>query len=339
LLSSAPVAAAQNAVTASPAAVAQDVVDQAAAVTLEFAWPVGLSADVETEHRIVRRDRSQSLDVTVDGHYRMTVREHPRGLAVVQTDGAVTAVRSDPELPRDDSFRLIGSLPVVDATYIISDDGRLLEVEGMERSTAALRDAFAQILAGADTASGPWPFAGPAGASLSAEALRSAAVERWGAMIWFWAWEEFRPDSVYTFTAEVTDPALPSEKVPVRYRVGFLQEVACRADAAPASCVQVEARVRPDPEALARMRERWASAAAEAAGAPSASVTAFDFEILISVILEPSTMVPHEFRTRQATTAETTVDGTSGVDERLDETVTTFLYGSPSIDAEPVDGR
>lgn len=297
-------------------------------VWLEFAWPVGLSADVETARRIVRRGGGEDSDVTVASRYRMTVRDHPRGLAIDHTRGEVTSIEAEPELPADHPLRALhAGLAGVDATYIVSSDGMLLAVEGVERGADAL-DPDPASAAGDSVAAAP-PRA-LASSQVSDGLLESIAGEQWGAMIWFWAWEEFHTDSVYSFHAERPSPTAPGADASFEYRVGFLRHVPCRAGDPPASCVRLEARARPTADALQQMAEGWALAIADGEGIGSAEATSFDQESTFSVVLEPSTMVPHEFRMRSSITAATTVDGTPTLDERVDETVMTFRYPGPS---------
>lgn len=297
----------------------------AEAVWLEFAWPVGLAAEVDVDRRILRRIGGADSVVTMRSRYRMTVRAHPRGLAIAHTDGELTSFEADPELPPDNPMRAVfAGLLGEDATYIVSPDGMLLEVEGLDRSAEAMRGALAPQSGDSAVAAARAEHAGAA--ALSTGMLESAAAEQWGSLVWFWAWEEFRPDSVYTFSAEVPNPIVPGAGIDLQYRVGFLRFVPCVEAAAPDSCVRVETRARPTADALAALAEGWASVAADAAGADPAAVSSFDQERTFSVVLEPSTMVPYEFRSVQSLTAATNVNGTAGRDERVDETVMTFRY-------------
>lgn len=308
----------------------EEVPVSADAVWLEFAWPVGLSADVEATQRIVRRRGGSDSDVTVRSRYRMTVRDHPRGLAVHHSDGALTGLQSEPQLDSDDPLvAMLEDLSELTSTYIVSDDGMLLDVEGLERGTEALREAFEPLGGEPDRVPGALTPAEPRGASISADAVKAAVAERWGSMVWFWAWEEFQPDSVYTFTAEVPSPMMPELIVPMEYRIGFLRLVACHEGAAPDSCVHVEARTVPDPAGVPDFLERFVAGLAGAHGEESFQVDAYDQESRFGVTLEPATMIPHEFRMTRSVSVATTENGESDLDTRFDETVLTFHYGAP----------
>ncbi|HUG02363.1 MAG TPA: hypothetical protein VML95_10890, partial [Longimicrobiales bacterium] len=306
----------------------EEVPVSAGAVWLEFAWPVGLSADVEATQRIVRRRGGADSDVTVRSRYRMTVRDHPRGLAVDHSDGALTGFQSDPPLDSDDPLvATLEDLSDLTSTYIVSDDGMLLDVEGLERGTEALREAFEPLVGEPDRVPGAAAPTERRGAAISADAVKAAVAERWGSMVWFWAWEEFQPDSVYTFTAEVPSPMMPELIVPMEYRIGYLRLVACHEGAAPDSCVHVEARTVPDPASASDFLERFVAELAGSHGEESFQVDAYDQESRFGVTLEPATMIPHEFRMTRSVSVATTENGESDLDTRFDETVLTFHYG------------
>ncbi|HSM36434.1 MAG TPA: hypothetical protein VK837_08575 [Longimicrobiales bacterium] len=268
-------------------------------VLLEFAWPEGLTAEVEMRQRRVEGHDGQESDVTTRSRYRMTVRAHPRGLAITYGDGRLLEVDGQPP---DESVGAVGtalaSLAGAGTTYVVSEDGMLLEVED----------------------------AGGA----SEQALAATAAERWNSMVWFWAWEEFEPEAVYAFEADAPSPLLPGVAVPMEYRLGFLRRVPCYAGAPADSCVAVEGQTTSDREVVRGLVARYLEGLVQALGeAPEVDVEDARQESLFSVVLEPATMIPHEFRTSRSMSMRVRVGQESNTTTQIDEIILSFRYPAP----------
>lgn len=280
---------------AAPAAVL-DSARAAAPVWLEFAWPVGMAADVDVTRRVTLMGIDADSEVTVHSRFRMTVRDHPRGLAVdrsearvVRIDDAPNANDARPEIDLDESPPEPGS------TYIVSDDGMLLDVEGSP-----------------------------------SEDVRAMAAELWASLVWFWAWEEFAPDSVYRFASDAPSPLRPSLSVPVLYEFGSLRRVPCFQGAPAESCVHVEAQVSSEPDAQpAFLRALADSLAAAADGGNAFTLDSYEQESAFSVTLEPASMIPHEFRMRRGFALVTSEGEERAEAGRIDELVLSFHYAPP----------
>lgn len=300
-------------------------------VWLEFAWPVGLSADVDMEQRMVRGEGGGESDVTMRSRYRMTVRDHPRGLAVDHSGATLVGLDAVPPLEAEDPLAaMYESLPELSSTFIVSDDGMLLDVEGLERGTEALRRALEPVSEELRDVPGAEAVNEMLAASLSVDAMKATAAELWASMVWFWAWEEFEPDSVYTFAAEVPSPVMPDLIVPMAYEVGFLRRVPCLEGAAADSCVHLEARTFPDPATMAGFIEDFAGRLASLlADTVALGVDAYEQENRFGVTLEPASMIPYEFRMSRRARVRLSVDGEPSTSLRIDETVLRFRYGAP----------
>ncbi len=301
------------------------------AVWLEFAWPVGLSADVDMEQHVVRGEDEDASDVTTRSRFRMTVRDHPRGLAVDLSGARLVGFEAVPPVAEADPVAAVyRALAEMSSTYIVTDDGMLLDVEGLERGTETLRRALEPVAGELGERPGAAAVKELLAASLSVDALEASAADLWASLVWFWAWEEFRWDSVYTFTADVPSPAVSDLVVPMAYEVGFLRMVPCYEGAAPDSCVHLEARTSPDTEAMATfMGELAGRLAATMSDSVAIVVDAYEQENSFAVTLEPSSMIPHEFRMSRRARVRLSVGGRSDGSSRLDEVVLRFRYATP----------
>jgi hypothetical protein len=299
-------------------------------ILLEFAWPEGLTAEVEMRQRRVEGHDGHETDITTRSRYRMTVRGHPRGLAIIQDDGRLLEVNGQPP---GESVGPVGaalaSLAGAGTTYVVSEDGMLLEVADAGRTAEAIQRALEPHLeqASADASQSLRTlFEGAA----TEQSLTAAAAERWNSMVWFWAWEEFEPDAVYAFEADAPSPLLPGVSVPMEYRLGFLRRVPCYEGAPADSCVAVEGQTTSDRDAVVALVARYLEGLARALGdAPDVDVQEARQESLFSVVLEPATMIPHEFRTSRSMSMRVRVGEESNTTTQVDEIILSFRYSTP----------
>jgi hypothetical protein len=295
---------------------------------LMFEWEPGLSAEVEMAQRMVRQGEGNDSDVTMRSTFRMDVSEHESGLLVLNHDGRLVGIESDPELPPDNFLHdLYSALSGVDAGYIVSLDGEFLDVVGADEAAEAFRAAMAPVFDSGAAQEELAPLMQTFEQMLTPELMRVSAADQWGGMIWTWAWEEFEIGAVYSLEGEAPSPLLPDIMIPMEYELGFLERVPCEEGSEDArGCVRLELYSYPDPESVMAFMDEFMRRVGPLMEEGAIEFKSFEQENHLVVVLDPMTMVPFRYRTSKSISGVMAQDGTDGSFSRLDETELTFRY-------------
>lgn len=231
-----------------PAAVADSAGE---VVALMFDWPAGLSAQIDfSQRRIQRRGiGADTLDMTAT--YRMHVENHPRGL-LMRTEGTEPIRLSDTNADRESLMRdLVVRLNSLVLSSIVSEDGTLLDVEGLGR----MRDAVWTSLEPLMRELGPLApeFRRIMQEIMSDEAMFAAAEEDWNAIVGFWADAELESGWTYESQFEAPLPIYPDRVIPFDHEFSLHGRVDCDTGEtfSTGDCVELFLTTRPNEAALA----------------------------------------------------------------------------------------
>lgn len=220
-------------------------------VALAFNWPAGLSAQIDFRQRRIQRRGigADTLDMTAT--YRMRVEEHPRGL-LMRTEGTEPMRLSDTNADRELLMRdLVVRLNSLVLSSIVSVDGTLLDVHGLD----GMRDAVWVSLEPLMRELGPVApeFRRIMQDVMSDEAMLAVAKEDWNAIVGFWIDAELETGWTYESQFDAPLPMYPDRVIPYDHEFALLGRVDCdTGETFPtADCVELFLTTRPNEAALA----------------------------------------------------------------------------------------
>ena len=265
-------------------------------VSLRFGWPVGMTARVEQDWSRVQSAPARHDSTHVRSAYRLRVVAHPRG-RLVQTDSfrilavgnAAGPVTSGPEGQDPQQFlaRLGSFLP----SYVVSEEGEFIAIEGMDRMRAALDSLFAPMRATLDSA--PPQLKAILANATSPEALTASAAQEWNLVAGTWVGADWELGEVYGLSSEEPIPFLPGRTVPMNYEFSAAERVACTAGEQEARCVRLEMRSAPDSAALQALLKDLLGTLMPAQRGAIEALRNMRTENALTVIADPRTLKPY----------------------------------------------
>ncbi|HEX7091033.1 MAG TPA: hypothetical protein VF192_12905 [Longimicrobiales bacterium] len=229
-----PLLAALLAALPAPAA-AQEPDARPDTVRLRFGWPAGTVATVETtrfRERITERTDTLAGSAT----YRMQVREHDSGLAIIYDSVSITAaprVTGDLAAFQAVAEQLAGMVP----NYIVGRGGEFLRIEDVAAIKARMDSLFAPAFAAMDST-------GKARAifdsMLSEQALEALAAQEWNTLVGMWVDADLELEAVYGFEEEAPIPLLPGESVRMVSEFAIIGRLPCTEDSLTPDCVEIQ---------------------------------------------------------------------------------------------------
>jgi len=310
-----------------PALQTDSTLAQPTVVVPEFGWRPGVAARVQQAQRIVRKSEGGGTDISMRSSYAMVVEAHDQGLLVRNYDGQLLDMTSDPPSPADDELEaMYRALSGVKAAYVVSEDGELLELEGVDEAAAAFRSALVSALDSVAETEEMAPLMEMFEGMLSPAAMFSLAEEQWNGMIWNWAWEEFEEGAVYEATSEEPSPLVPDVAFPMEYEFGFLEFVPCRPQEQEPRCVSLEMYAYPDSEAAKEIMAAFFQRMGAAMQGATLLVDEFVQVNHIAVVLDPVNMLPYAYHASKSIEGVISENGKANPFSRLDQTELTFEY-------------
>jgi hypothetical protein len=295
---------------------------------LRFDWPVGLTAFVETERSTRTTGSRGPSSTTVRMSYRIDVEEAQGGRLIRR--GEIRA--EDPEsgqiylleeLPEPLASQLMAVFP----SFVVSDEGRLVRLEGIEPLIEEAQRKLESRLAELPPESAEAKTL--AATRVSEEHLSAAAREHWQKLAGAWSGASLVVGESYQRKEHLAVPALGGLRILSTTGFGVGQRIPCGEEMTEADCVEIEVRSRPLPEALTRLEE----AMHDRSGGRGALE---DFEIEESSYLfaEPSTLTPHYLETTTKFRATLRRPGEADIAVTdLDQTVYRYHYSGQGGEA------
>ena len=283
---------------AAPAlAAAQDttrvVTDSAEAVPdvvyLYFDWPVGTSMQVEVE-----RSRRRTFDATTDSSrlevdYQLDVEDHEQGRLIRFSEFSTPDLGVSLLAPQEVLQAASSFVPA----YVVSDEGDILAVEGLEELGASLRAMMHQVL---DTLANP-ELEAILGPLLNEDNLFAQAATEWNSLVGTWIEAEFDVGYAYEMEVEEPLPMIGNALVPYIYELGASARVPCLPEEEELRCVELVMRTYPDPEVLQPLLDQFVqnmmNAVAPDVTVPALVYKTLDIENEVILVTEPAGLIPY----------------------------------------------
>ncbi|MDT8340856.1 MAG: hypothetical protein RQ751_05020 [Longimicrobiales bacterium] len=302
-------------------------------VSLRFAWPPGITADVVSETSRVRGDEVlHALRITSV----MEVLEGEDGGLVIQyRDSELVEPDAAPAAVEDPATRFMRALAEQDLDYRVGGDGELLGIGNLDRIREVMERELGQMLhqldslVAEDGADGSVRevaanLRGMMDQALSEETLAQGFAEQWSGMVGFWVDADLDLGVTYTVSSREASPLIPGLILPMEMEFGVEERVPCHADAAPDSCVLLSILSIPDPEVAGgavgeRLRGLFGATV-------DFRILTFTQESEMRVVAEPATLLTHSFSLVSRMGIELEVDGAVQAERQVDESSMILRY-------------
>lgn len=298
------------ALAAPPAAEAQPAAGATSVVRLGFDWKPGTTARVESRRlhvRTVGRDSDTTLTVT---RYTMRVESHPRGRLVRFEDFQVEpGARAQAGAPAAERLAAVFAPSVV-----VSGTGQFLQVDDVARAREQLAALAASVM-GSGAGDLPPALRRIVDGFSTPEALNAQAASEWNRLVSFWTGSEMRPGVEYDMSSQ--EPLLPGAPITVRVTFGLTRRVPC-APGGDTACVALERKSAPDPEQFRAAFGRFLGQAGIPGDEVEALVSRLKVDNSTSLVVEPTTLLPHALEVAREVT--TVVGGPGGAPVPMTET-------------------
>jgi hypothetical protein len=283
---------------------------------LEFAWPAGTVANVDTEYivengidqappHITRLRMTHQMRVLQQGDERLI---HYTNQARVDSSG--------------DALRAVGPLlPLWVPTSVASDGGLLRRIEGVEQLRKLVAELVEPMLANAEQIP---RFRESLKFITTEQGLYRIALEEWIDLVGRWHHMPLKNETL-EYNGEVA--LEPGFTVPTTGTVSMISRAKCSRGREPRDCATFEYRSRIDRagmEAATKLLFEGATAR------PKTAMHYRDYEMVIRVTLETQTMLPHEFTRTRTMHGVVEFDGRSSLTTDSERRHSQFTY----IDAQ-----
>jgi hypothetical protein len=205
-------------------------------------------------------------------------------------------------------------------SFVVSDEGRLVRLDGIEPLLEEAQRKLESRLAELPPDSAEAKVL--AATRVSEENLLAAAREHWQKLAGAWSGTSLVVGESYQRKEHIGVPALGGLRILSATEFGVGQRIPCDEEMTEADCVEIEVRSLPLPEALIRLEEALRERSQAAASGGRGALEDFEIEESSYLIAEPSTLVPHYLET--TTTFRATLRRAGKADipvEDLDQTV------------------
>jgi hypothetical protein len=297
---------------------------------LDFGWPVGLTAFVETERSTRRSGSRGPSSTTVRMSYRIDAEEAEGGRLIRRSEIRAEDPKSGRiyplhQLPEPLASQLMAVFP----SFVVDEEGAMVRLDGieplLEEAQRKLENRLAELPPGSAEAKVL------AATRVSEENLLEAAREHWQKLAGAWAGTSLVVGESYQRKEHLAVPALGGLRIFSTTEFGVGQRIPCVEEMAEAGCVEIEVRSHPLPEALIRLEEALRERARDAAPDGRGTLEEFEIEESSYLVTEPSTLVPHYLET--TTTFRATLRRSGEADiavEDMDQTVYRYRYSKQS---------
>jgi len=265
-------------------------------LALRFDWPVGLTAFVETERSTRTTGPLGPSSTTVRMSYRIGVEEAQDGRLIRYGD--IRAEDPDngqiyplDELPEPLASQFIALFP----SYVVSDEGRLVRLEGVEPLIEEARRKLESRLAELPPESADARMLAASG--VSEERLLAAAREHWDQLAGAWSGTSLVVGESYRRKHRLLVPALGGLRIVSTTELSVGQRIPCGEETTAADCVEIQVRSRPVPEALAQLEKAMRERSREATPGGFGALENLEIEESSYLVTEPSTLIPHYLET------------------------------------------
>ncbi|HEU0302708.1 MAG TPA: hypothetical protein VFR37_24820 [Longimicrobium sp.] len=266
---------------------------------LRFGWTPGMRAEVEYD-RVRVRTTEEGQDSTYLAYvYRLETEPHPEGMRLRFAGMRWTEL---PELegPAGQFLQAIGRIDSGGKpSYVVSQAGEFLRLEGTEQMADELRAAFQPIMAELQ-GEGLAALRNMMEAMLSEEGLAGAAANEWSTLVEAWADTDMAMSDLFVLEDSFQTPVFPGVDIPITIHIDMIGRVPCTEaevdDDAP-RCVELQTTSIPEREAMRQAIGGFI----QQLGLPEEEVdevlSQLRVETYVKLVTEPGTLRPHSMQT------------------------------------------
>ena len=258
-------------------------------LTLSFAWPRDLAAEVELKRVSIRDDGRSNPQHVVEARYRLRTESQAGGLRIVSEGLRITRIDGRPE--GTPAVTGLGDAEATAAllapTLRVDAEGRVLEVEGLDE----LRRRMAAGIAAAS------PQAAPRAEQIARIALSPERLsEHWASAVESWVGMELELGATYAMEVNEARPGT----------LEVSERMACFPGGAINRCVQLRLESWLDGEMGTAQLQSQARDLLGQLGAPDLPVEALrslELRESVELLTEPERLIPHFVRSRRRCTS------------------------------------
>ena len=285
------------------------------AQTLQFAWPNGASAKVQTRsqgRRVIKNDETRTWDMSAD----FTMRVQRSGERVVISREGFTGWKGTyPPSFGGGAERFVDMIP----TLIVSPAGIFIGIEGQETARKLMTTSVEQ-------SGGLDPKARTVFESIASdEGLRAITSDHWSLLVNFWQQVDLDPAAYYEIRNVAPVPQLGGGEIEITGTIQFVKEVPCSQGRDDRSCVQFRGETGADQKQVKKLIESLL----QKAGAGQPKITVFDQRFKVDIVVEKKTMLPQQLTLTRLHTFDFEMQGRSeGASEEIMKTYS-FAWTMP----------
>lgn len=296
------------------------VADEAGEVVkLEFAMEAGLEAHTKFIAEQVRvKNGEEQVHATMNAEGRFRIEGHPEGLVIIQNFDDVD-FDADMGEHTDLMTKMVETASAVETRYIISNNGEILGVEGLEplieilqKTTESIIDDFPE-----EVKSKLRNFQSQL---INKDNFISKATEQWSGVVQQWLGAEFEKGFYYTIEYSEQVPAFGGVELGFNGTYEYLGKTHCNDTDTEQSCVELlfQSTLLPD------SAEQFTNAMVKQLNlqVPDGFVISADTNLLL--VTEPDTLKPHYLE--KVKTITSLSDSADGMGQRIDRIVYVYSY-------------
>lgn len=254
-------------------------------VSLTFAWPVGLTATIESERSKVTVMDGKRTASSVGLRYRMRVDSHPEGRLISFDNFEPLGATLTPGEAQGVEEFMTSLMP----SLVVGNDGRFVRVGDLTNIRAALT-AFIDAVKMKSGSTVPAGAQAILDRLTSEEVLGRLASADWQIIVGAFVGFAGRVGAPEEFDSQEPSPVIPDLEIPMRTTFGALQRVPCEAGRPPDSCIVMQVRSVMAPGGMAILAKRLLAGVKDLEGL---KYERFDVVNEVLSVIEPSTLKPY----------------------------------------------
>jgi hypothetical protein len=298
---------------------AQTAANADSVVALRFGWPAGMKAVVNATRFRARASAGKADTTAFEFRYSMEVSPHAEGRLI--RSGGFTFGDADNAADAEVvgvTEQLSALLPAI----IVSPQGAFVRTDNIGALKAKMDSMIAPVRNDKHS-----PELRTLLANLTAEStLNAIAAQTWNAGVGIWVGAEFELGAVYESEEPAAIPFFPGETLPMVTQFEIVGRVPCIEESGRTDCVELHLVSSPDEAALKALLKKMMDMAVDM---PAGSPPIFDeikIQTEITLIAEPSTLIPHWYSQTKSTGGSFRVGNEPGSFSQVEEQTAAYTY-------------
>jgi hypothetical protein len=291
-------------------------------VALNFGWPSDLRGQVTFSARTTQTVNGRSEAISMSGRYDFMTSGAADGL-LIRFDNVETQVENSAAGPQAMVKKYLAKAASAPPSYVVAGNGQFVRIEGLEEFRGT-------VLGGVDDAFAEFPadvrqqVVQVIGRILTKEQLEASIVSEWNMYVGAWIDAELDQGDVYEITYQEPVPALGNMAVPMRAQFMFRERAACDERDEARRCVELELRTFVDPEGMSAALQALLRQLPE--GQNAARVEDMQQEMVVRLITEPGTLLPHLLESSKRTVSTVSLGEEQRVSSQVEEKRFVYTY-------------